>query len=94
MEAIMSDQEIEVAEVQDYYHEVGVAALKVISDIRIGDVLHFRGSTTDLLQEISSMQIDHAQIKRARPGDRVGIKVMEKVRPHDRVYKVFPENEF
>jgi len=93
MEAVMTDQEIEVGRVQDYFSQVGVAALKIVSDIRIGDVLHIKGSTTDLLQEVSSIEMGHARIRRATSGDVVGIKVMERVRSHDRVYKVFPENE-
>ena len=89
----MRDQEIEVAQVQDYFSEVGVAALKITSDqICIGDVLHFKGYTTDLLQEVSSMQVDHQQVKQAGSGETVGIKVLDRVREHDKVFKVFLED--
>ncbi|MBN1781899.1 translation elongation factor-like protein [bacterium] len=88
----MTEDEIEVAQVQDYFGELGVAALRITTGpLCVGDVLHFKGHTTDLLQEISSMQADHHQVREARTGEVVGVKVLERVRQHDRVYKVFLE---
>jgi len=88
----MTEHEIEVAHVKDYFTEVHVAALKIIDgNLKVGDVLHFKGHTTDLLQEVSSMQVDHHPVKRAKAGDVVGVKVLDRVREHDKVYKVFLE---
>lgn len=88
----MSEKEIEVAKVEDYFTHVGVVALKVTKEgIRVGDVLHFKGHTTDLILEVGSMQIDQAAVKEAKVGDSVGIKVPERVRVHDSVYKVVSE---
>jgi translation initiation factor IF-2 len=85
----MEEKEIEVAHVEDYFAHVGVVALKVTAEsIRIGDTLHFKGHTTDLIVEVGSMQIDHESVKEAKVGDDVGIKVADRVRPHDKVYKV------
>lgn len=88
----MEEKEIEIAHVEDYFAHVGVVALEIIAEgIRVGDVLHFKGHTTDLITEVSSMQIDHQDVKEAKVGDSVGIKVNEKVRIHDKVYKVIAE---
>ncbi|MFH1942536.1 MAG: translation elongation factor-like protein [bacterium] len=88
----MGEREIEVARVTDYFAHVGVVALKVTAEgIRVGDVLHFKGSTTDLIVDISSMQIEHQSVKEAKVGDDVGIKVPERVRSHDKVFKVISE---
>lgn len=85
----MEEKEIEVAHVEDYFAHVGVVAIKIISEgIRVGDVLHFKGNTTDLIAEVSSMQINHESVKEAKVGDSVGVKVNDKVRIHDKVYKV------
>ena len=85
----MSEKEIEVAYVEDYFTHVGVVALKVTAEgIRIGDTLHFKGHTTDLIVEVGSMQIDHESVKEAKVGDDVGVKVTDRVRSHDKVYKV------
>jgi len=85
----MEEKEIEVAVVEDYFGHIGVVALKVTAEgIRVGDILHFRGHTTDLIQEVSSMQVEHQPVKEAKVGDEVGIKVSDRVRIHDKVYKV------
>lgn len=88
----MTEKEIEVAVVEDYFANIGVVALKVTAEsIRIGDVLHFKGHTTDFIQEVSSMQIEHESVKEVKEGNDVGIKVNERVRSHDKVYKVISE---
>ncbi|HAJ33266.1 MAG TPA: translation elongation factor-like protein [Candidatus Atribacteria bacterium] len=78
-----------VGHVIDYFAKIGVAAIDIESgEIRIGDTLQFTGHTTDFSQEIESMQIDKEEVDIARDGDSVGIKVEERVRGGDEVYKV------
>ncbi|GAI15070.1 unnamed protein product, partial [marine sediment metagenome] len=55
---------------------------------KVGDTIHIKGHTTDFEQEIESMQIENEPVKEAKSGDSIGIKVKERVRPHDLVYKV------
>ena len=81
-------EEKEVGKVLDYYAKIGVVAIEVLDEIKIGDVLHFKGATTDFKQVVESMQIEHKPVQVAKKGDKVGIKVNERVRPHDKVYKV------
>ena len=50
--------------------------------------IRIRGTTTDFKQEVESMQIDRKEIKEANSGDDIGIKVNEKVRRHDKIYKI------
>ena len=88
----MAEKEIEVGKVEDYFAKVGVVALTITKvGVRVGDVLHFIGHTTDLIVEVSSMQIEHEAVKEAKVGDSVGIKVPDRVRTHDKVYKVITE---
>jgi len=78
-----------VGHVIDYFAKIGVAAIDIESgEIRIGDTLQFTGHTTDFSQEIESMQIDKEEVDTARAGDSVGVKVEERVRGGDEVYKV------
>jgi len=78
-----------VGHVIDYFAKIGVAAIDIESgEIRIGDTLQFTGHTTDFSQEIGSMQIDKEEVDTASAGDSVGIKVEERVRGGDEVYKV------
>ena len=82
-------KEIEVGRVADYFAKIGVVAIKLTAEgIKIGDTLHFKGHTTDFIQAIDSMQIEHEEVEKADMGKNVGIKVSNRVRTHDKVYKI------
>lgn len=80
--------EEEVGKVSDYFAKVGVAAIELTGSLSVGDTIHFKGHTTDFEQKIESMQIEHQNVEKANPGDSIGIRVSERVRQHDVVYKV------
>ena len=82
-------KEIEVGKVEDYFAKIGVVAIKVTSDgIKVGDTLRFHGHTTDFTHKVASMQVEHEQVQEAGVGAEVGIKVPERVRTHDTVFKI------
>lgn len=84
--------EIEVGKVADYFAHIGVVAIEVTGEgIKVGDTLHFKGHTTDFTQKITSMQVEHEQVEEAPAGSNVGIKVKDRVRTHDHVFKVVEE---
>lgn len=81
-------EEKKVGKVFAYFAKIGVAAIEVTDDsIGIGDKLHFKGATTDFKQEVESLQIDKKEVDGVEAGKSVGIKVTDKVRPNDEVYK-------
>ncbi len=81
--------EIMMGKVTDYFAKIGVAALVIDNgELSLGDTIHFIGHTTDFEQQINSMQIEHQAVDSARTGDAVGIKVKDRVRHGDKVYKV------
>lgn len=82
--------EIKIGEVENYYSKIGVIILRLDEKLSVGETIHIRGHTTDFTQVVKSMQIEHKDVKEANPGDSVGIKVNEKVRKGDIVYKVMP----
>ena len=75
-----------LGKVDHFFGHIAVAAIKVKSPIKVGDLLHFKGHTTDFVQMVDSMQIEHQNVPRARAGDDIGIKVKDKVRQGDTVY--------
>jgi len=77
-----------IGKVGSYFSKVGVAAIKLDEPLKKGDKIHIKGNTTDFEQKIDSMQIDRKEVNGAKTGDSVGIKVRDKVRPNDVVYKV------
>ena len=78
-----------IGHVVSYFAKIGVAAIEIESgEIKVGDTLYFSGHTTDFEQQIGSIQIDRNPVESARVGDSVGIKVKERVRDGDEVYKI------
>lgn len=78
-----------IGKVTDYFAKIGVAALVINNgDLSLGDTIHFIGHTTDFEQKINSMQIEHQPVDFAKTGDAVGIKVKDRVRHGDKVYKI------
>lgn len=84
-------KEERVGLVSHYYSHLGVAAIVVEGNLRVGDTIHIKGHTTDFTQKVESIQIEHKNVTEAKKGEDVGIKVKEHVREHDAIYKVVEE---
>ena len=81
--------EEQVAVIVKFFAKPSVAALEITNGvIKVGDVLRYKGHTTDFTEEIKSMEIDNQAVEEAKVGDLVGIKVKERVRENDNVFKV------
>lgn len=74
-------------EVFSYFAKINVAAIKLSGSLSKGDKIHIQGHTTNLNQTLKSMQIDGKEIEHAKAGDSIGIKVQDRVRPGDKVFK-------
>ncbi len=77
-----------VGVVNDYFARIGVAGIDLSAPLRVGDTIQIRGHTTDFQQVVESMQIEHASVAEAMSGTSIGIKVPERCRRGDEVYKV------
>ena len=85
-------EEEKIGLVSNYFSKISVAAVEITDGIvSLGDRLHFLGHTTDFESTVHSMQIEHKAVTEAKKGDSVGIKVPEKVREGDKVYKTAAE---
>ncbi len=80
--------ELEVGKVSDFFTRAVVAGIDLIDSLRTGEKIHIKGHTTDLELTVESMQIHNASVSEAGPGDSVGIKVPDRVRRGDMVFKV------
>jgi putative protease len=80
--------EVEIGKVTDFFAKPVVAGIELSGALKTGDRIHIKGSTTDMEVAVESMQIDRVNITEGKPGDLVGIKVVDRVRPGDKVYKV------
>mgnify|MGYP001586194107 FL=1 len=79
-------EEEAVGKVKHYYPKIGVAVVELSSELKVGDRISIRGSTS-FVQTVDSMQIEHAPVTSARPGQSIGLKVSSKVRGGDLVYR-------
>lgn len=85
--------EEKIGVVEHFFTNISVAAIKITDgQLKIGDTIHIVGAHTDFKQKIDRMEIDRNQIDVAKKGDAIGIKVKDRVRENDYVYKM-PEGE-
>ncbi len=80
--------EIMVGSVSDFFSRPVVAGIEMTGTIKVGDKIHIKGNTTDIEMTVESMQINNAFVPEAKAGDSVGIKVPDRVRRGDHVYRV------
>ena len=80
--------EKEIGEIFSYYSNIGVAAVKLTGALKKGDKIRIKGHTTNFEQIANSMQIEHKKVDSAKKGDDLGIKVDDRVRPGDKIYKL------
>ena len=80
-------EEKPIGQVTHFFGKIGVMAVDLSDTLTVGEKIHVTGHTTDLVLTVDSMQIEHENVPKAGPGDSVGIKVGEKVRPGDTVYR-------
>lgn len=79
-------KEKDIGTISGYFSHVGVAAIKLSGKLDRGERVHIKGNTTDFEQEVDSIQINNKDVSEAKKGDHIGIKVIEKVRPNDKVF--------
>jgi len=77
-----------VGKITHYFSKISVAIIKLTDELGVGDEILVQGQETNFRQKVESMQIEHENIDKAKAGDEVGLKVIDKVREKDSVYKV------
>ena len=80
--------EVEIGKVTDFFAHPVVAGIELTAILKAGDRIHIKGHTTDIEFNVDSIQIDNANVEQTKAGDSVGIKVSDRVRRGDVVYKV------
>jgi translation elongation factor EF-1alpha len=81
----------QIGQITHYFDHINVAALDLTEPLRVGDTVHILGHSTDFQQKVTSLQIEHQAVDEAKPGDDVGMKVIQKVHAHDKVFKLSDE---
>jgi translation elongation factor EF-1alpha len=76
-----------IGKVTHYFGHLSVAAITLDEPLAVGDRIHIHGHTTDVVQEVTSMEVEHAKVERAVPGDDVALHVDDHVREHDAIFR-------
>ncbi len=78
-----------IGRITHYYSHLSVGIIDLTDgELKAGDTIHIKGKHTDFSQTVDSIQIEHQSVTQAEKGKVVGIKVKEKVREHDQVFRV------
>lgn len=81
----------QIGHITHYFDHINVAALELTEPLHVGDSIHILGHSTDFQQKVTSLQIEHRAVEEARPGDDAGLKVIQKVHAHDKIFRITDE---
>lgn len=79
---------VEIGRVTHFYTRISVAVIELTGSISVGEKIVIRGANTDFEQIVESMQIEHENVERAEAGQSIGLRVSDRTREGDVVYKV------
>ena len=81
--------ETKIGTVTHYFTHLHVATVHIAdSELHTGDTIHIKGHTSDFVQKVGSMELEHESAEVAKPGDNIGIAMDEYTREHDSMYIV------
>jgi putative protease len=78
--------------VTHFFNKISVAVIELSKELSVGEQVHFLGAHTDFQQEITSMQIEHEAVEMGEPGAEIAVKVKDRVRAGDEVFRVTEES--
>jgi len=84
----MEKKEKLIGKITHYFAKIKVGIIELKKPLKTGEIIHVKGATSDFEQKVDSMQIEHEEVKKAKKGAAIGLKVKDKVREGDQVYKV------
>lgn len=84
----MEEEKKLVGKVSHYFTKIGVAIIELTDELSVGDEILIEGASTNFKQTVESMQIEHENIEKAKAGDSIGLKLKDRAREGDSVYKV------
>ena len=84
--------ETKIGHITHFYNRISVGVLDLTDNLELGDKIHILGHTTDFIQNVTSMEIEHKKVAAVGPGDEVALKVIEPVRKGDDIFKLIVED--
>jgi GTPase len=78
---------VEIGRITHFFTKISVAVIELTTPLAVGDTILIKGPSTDFEQVVESMQIEHNDVQKAKAGQSIGLKVAQRVRENDMVYK-------
>ena len=85
------NMEIEIGKITHYYNHLGVATLSLVEGLKLGDKVHICGYSTDFIQRVTSMEVNHHAVLWVKPGDHMALRLSQPAHVHDKVYRILEE---
>lgn len=79
--------EKEIGKVTHFFDKISVAVLRLTDGLKVGDKIRIEANEP-FVQTVSSMQVEHKDIKEAKAGDDVGMKTDKPCKDGDKVIKL------
>jgi hypothetical protein len=83
-----------IGKVTHYFTRIGVAVLELEEGLAVGDTVHICGHTTDFVQQVESLEVEHRKLQAVGAGADVALMVEERVRSGDKIYKVIDQTPY
>jgi putative protease len=87
MKCLSEENVLEIGHITHFFTKISVAVIELTAPLSVGDTILIKGPTTDFEQVVESMQIEHNNVQRAEAGQSIGLRVAQRVRENDMVYK-------
>ncbi len=83
----MPDAPKPIGKITHFFSNISVAVIKLDAPLKVGDKIKIEGHGQSFEQAVDSMQVEHEQIKEAKKGMEVGMKVSKPCKEGDLVFK-------
>ncbi len=81
--------DIQIAKITHYYDKIGVAVIEVAKQpLKVGDVIKISGHDNEFNQTVTSLQVEHEQVKEIDAGESGALKTEKPVKEGDMIYLV------
>ena len=77
-----------IGKIAHYFTKISVAVIELSDELKVGDRISIEGATSNFEQAVNSMQIEHDNVQSATAGQSIGLKVDQRVRQGDLVFKI------
>jgi putative protease len=84
---VSEEELVEIGRITHFFAKINVAVIELKAPLKVGDTIVIKGPTTDSQQVVDSMQIEHQNVQTALAGQSIGMKVPQRVRETDAVFR-------